>query len=255
MRSGLNVRGQPEAIVARDARLPRVHSGNHRDEIIVGTTNDADAIAVLISDLYWQIDQMRPRGVKNAAGNPYTPSYYKRGLQSAIDRGGLAVAHYVRGYLYKAPSEGYRKLEDADSLDLTCEALIADESKPYAHLFTATERKLARERLAHHFGAIEQRKAARNARIEKRRAQLPSDVGELTKLAATAADAEAAIAINLAIVERTPNDPVAHNRLGRAYEATGSTNKAIEAFGRALAVDPTNAVARARLRNLVRKPR
>jgi hypothetical protein len=99
--------------------------------------DDRDAIAALVSDLHWQIDQMRPRGTKDAAGNPYNPSYYKGGLQAAIDRGGLAVADYLRRYLSKPPSDGYRKLEDANSLDLACEALIADAGKSYAHSFSA----------------------------------------------------------------------------------------------------------------------
>lgn len=97
--------------------------------------DDHDATAALVSDLHWQIDQLQPRGIKDKAGNPYNPSYYKRGLTNAIDRGGLAVADYIQRYLYKAPSDGYRKLEEADSLDLACEALVADDSKPYAHLF------------------------------------------------------------------------------------------------------------------------
>src|SRR3954453_23506531 len=94
--------------------------------------NDRDAIAALVSDLHWQIDQLRPRGIKDNAGNPYNPSYYKRGLQNAIDRGGVAVADYVRRYLYKPPSDGYKKLQDADALELACEALVADADKPYA---------------------------------------------------------------------------------------------------------------------------
>src|SRR3954465_6859581 len=98
--------------------------------------NERDAIAALVSDLHWQIDQLRPRGIKDKAGNPYTPSYYKRGLGIAVERGGLAVVDYVKRYLYKPPSDGYKKLEDADSLDLTCESLVADEGKPYAYLFT-----------------------------------------------------------------------------------------------------------------------
>ena len=110
--------------------------------------NDHDAIAALVSDLHWQIDQLGPRGIKDKAGNPYNPSYYKRGLRNAIDRGDLAVADYVRRYLYKAASDGYRKLEDANSLDLACEALVADESKPYAQLFTETDRAAASRRLA-----------------------------------------------------------------------------------------------------------
>jgi hypothetical protein len=72
-----------------------------------GGMDDDEAIKALISDLHWQIDQLRPRGIKNAAGHPYNPSYYKRGLDNAIARGGLAVADYVRRYVYEPPSDGY----------------------------------------------------------------------------------------------------------------------------------------------------
>ncbi len=98
--------------------------------------DDRDAIEALVSDLHWQIDQLKPRGIKDRAGNPYNPSYYKRGLELAIERGGLAVADYVKRYVHGPPSDGFKKLEDADSLDLACEWLVADASKPYAHLFT-----------------------------------------------------------------------------------------------------------------------
>src|SRR4051794_23708245 len=77
----------------------------------------------------------------------------------------LAVAEYVRGYLYTPPSDGYKKLEDADSLDLACETLVADEAKPYAYLFSAQDRAAARARLAPHVEAIEARKAEDRARI------------------------------------------------------------------------------------------
>ena len=133
--------------------------------------NEQAAVEVLISDLHWQIDQLRPRGIKNNAGQPYYPSYYIRGLNNAVDRGGLAVVEYVRRYLYKPPSDGYRRLEDADSLDLTCESLVADEDKPYTHLFTDEDRSAARERLAPHIKAIEERNAARRARIDAQRAK------------------------------------------------------------------------------------
>src|SRR3954447_6740241 len=123
------------------------------------------AIDALVSDLYWQIDQLKPRGIKNNVGQPYNPSYYKRGLQNAIDRGGLAVAEYVRGYLYKPPSDGYKKLEDVDSLDLACETLVADETKPYAYLFSAADRQAARARLAPHVEAIAGREAEEGERI------------------------------------------------------------------------------------------
>jgi hypothetical protein len=49
-----------------------------------------ESVDALISDLHWQIDQLIPRAIKNRAGHPYNPSYYKRGLQHAIDRGYVA---------------------------------------------------------------------------------------------------------------------------------------------------------------------
>ena len=134
--------------------------------------DDDDAVAALVSDLHWQIDQMKPRGIKDAAANPYNPSYYKRGLDNAIERGPLDVVEYVRRFVYKPASDGYKKLEDADSLDLACEALVADDSKPYAHLFTDADRTAARDRLAPHAEAIEARKAERRARIDGARAEI-----------------------------------------------------------------------------------
>jgi hypothetical protein len=140
------------------------------------------AVEALISDLHWQIDQMKPRGIKDAAGNPYNPSYYKRGLREAADRGDTAVVEYVRRFLRKPPSDGYRKLEEADSLDLACEALVADPGKSYADLFSDEDRSGALERLAPHQAAITARHAERRARIDAARAELkrtglpPSDL-------------------------------------------------------------------------------
>ena len=176
-------------------------------------------------------------------------------MRNAIDRGDLAVAEYVRGYLYKAPNDGYRKLEDADSLDLACEALVVDESKPYAHLFTETDRAAARKRLARHIDAIAKRKAATSARIEARRSELPDDVAQLREQAAHTTQPEDAIAVNTAILRHAPDDSVAMNRLGRAYEAIGSIAQAKETFQRAVEVDPGNTIAVGRLRDLVRSQR
>ena len=217
--------------------------------------DDRDAIDALVSDLHWQIDQLGPRGIKNNAGNPYNPSYYKRGLQNAIDRGGLAVADYVRRFLYKPPSDGYQKLEDAEALDLACEALVADTDKPYAHLFTDADRAAAQARLAPHQDAIARRKAASAARIEQRHAQLPDDIDELRSLAARASDHEESIAVNRAILNKAPTDVTAMNRLGRAYEGKRALDQAREMFERVLSIDPSNAIAQRRLHDLNRKGR
>lgn len=217
--------------------------------------DDRDATAALVSDLHWQLDQLGPRGITDKAGNPYNPAYYKRGLQNAIDRGERAVAEFIRRYLYKAPSDGYRKLADADSLDLACEALVADDSKSYAHLFTEEDRAAARKRLAPHVEAIENRKAATSARIDARRSELPDDIEELREHAGEATQPEDAIAINTAILLHVPDDTVAMNRLGRAYEAIGSIAQAKQTFQQAIDVDPDNTIAIGRLRDLVRNQR
>jgi tetratricopeptide (TPR) repeat protein len=217
--------------------------------------DDREAIAALVSDLHWQIDQMRPRGIKDAAGNPYNSSYYKRGLQAAMDRGGMAVADYLRRYLSKPPSDGYRKLEDANSLDLACEALIADPGKPYAHMFTDAERAAARARLAHHLAAIERRKAAREQRIAARRSELPFQVDELRRLSGVAMDDEEAIAINSAILALDATDVVALIRLGRAYASLGRVEDAKQTFSHVLQIDPGNTIADRRLRDLDREHR
>ncbi len=196
---------------------------------------------------------MGPRGIRNSAGNPYNPSYYKRGLSNAVERGKDAVVEYVQGYLYKPPSGGYKKLEAADALDLACEALVADEDKPYAHLFTDADRQAARDRLSPHIQAIDDRKAARRTRIETRRAELPADVTELRALAGDVPGSEDAIAINLGILERTPDDVVALNRLGRAYETLGLFDTACETFEKVLAIDPENGIAKRRLRDVERR--
>ena len=137
---------------------------------------DKDAVEALIRDLHWQIDQMKPRGIKNSAGHAYVPSYYKRGLADAIERG--EVVEFVRGYLYKSPSGGYKKLEEAASLDLACERLVMDESTLYASLFTDADRAAARERLAPHIEAIETRRDEKRERVIAKRNALRAERGQ-----------------------------------------------------------------------------
>ena len=59
-----------------------------------------------------------------------------------------------------------------------------------------------------------------------------------------------AIAINKSIIEDFPNDVDAYNRLGRAYMELGEYAQSREAYGRALELDPYNAIAQKNLRRL-----
>jgi hypothetical protein len=133
---------------------------------------DEQAIKTLITDLHWQIDQLGPRGVKNSAGNPFVPAQFKRRLEDAIDAGGDAVVEVVRGVVHKAPNQGFKRLEAAGSLDLACEALVADADKPYAHLFSDEDRDAATKRLAPYAEQIAARTAEQRRRMEAARAKL-----------------------------------------------------------------------------------
>jgi tetratricopeptide (TPR) repeat protein len=207
--------------------------------------DERPAIAALVSDLQRQIDQLRPRGIKDAAGNPYQAAYYKRGLKIATEEGGPAVVEYVRRYLYRAPSAGFMKLEAKNALDLACEALVADADKPYAHLFTDEDRAAAMKRMGPHLDAIANRKNP-TARIDA----LPDDLVALRRLADGDPAPEEAIAINSKILRLSPDEVVALIRLGRAHLDLHHDAEAIETFEKVLEVEPSNPIATTRLRNL-----
>ena len=61
---------------------------------------------------------------------------------------------------------------------------------------------------------------------------------------------EEAVAVNQSIVELFPTDIDANNRLGRAFMELGEFAKAKEAYGRALELDPNNAIAQKNLQRL-----
>jgi hypothetical protein len=136
----------------------------------------AAAVAALLSDVYWQLDQFKPRGIKREDGRPYRPNYFIRFLKEAEEKGPVAVRDYIRGYAHRRPSQAYQALEEADALDLSVEWLIADKTKSYAWLFTDEDRAAARERLATQEEAIRERKTAEEAEVrrleEERRARV-----------------------------------------------------------------------------------
>jgi len=59
-----------------------------------------------------------------------------------------------------------------------------------------------------------------------------------------------AVAANKSLLESFPNDVDAYNRLGRAYMELGEYSRAKEAYGRAIELDPYNAIAKKNLRRL-----
>ena len=136
--------------------------------------DDERAIKALITDLHWQIDQLGPRGIKNAAGNPFVPAQFCRRLAEAEAAGGDGVPDLVASVVRRPPSQGFKRLEAAGSLDLAPELLVADADRPYAHLFSDEDRALAGARIGPHAETIAARTAEHRARVDAAREKLRS---------------------------------------------------------------------------------
>ena len=78
-------------VLGQGRRLQPGLNGDPPERVTVDVMTDQEAINALVGDLQWQIDQMRERRIKNNAGHQYNPSFYKRGLEDAIEAGGNAV--------------------------------------------------------------------------------------------------------------------------------------------------------------------
>jgi hypothetical protein len=80
---------------------------------------------------------------------------------------------------------------------------------------------------------------------------------EVARRAALEARWDNAIEVNRQLLERTPRDANAHNRLGRAYLQSRDFTTAYEEYSAALRIDPANMIARRnlqRLEHLRRRP-
>jgi hypothetical protein len=81
----------------------------------------------------------------------YWPRRYNQALKRAI-RAERTVMFAEELVSTGEPSRGFFILQDAGRLDLTVEALIADESRPYHGILTATAVAAAQARLNEHAG-------------------------------------------------------------------------------------------------------
>lgn len=73
---------------------------------------------------------------------------------------------------------------------------------------------------------------------------------DLRRRATAATTAEEALDLNTEILAVDPDDGVAMNRLGRAYQDLGYIGEAIDVFSRAVAIDRNNTIAQRRLNDL-----
>ncbi len=93
-------------------------------------------------------------------------------------------------------------------------------------------------------------KQSMGANVAKTAASTKRQMIEDARTAALSGRWHEAISINQRILERSPKDAEAYNRLGRAFLALGRYTEAIEAYADALRADPANLIARRNLQRL-----
>jgi hypothetical protein len=121
-----------------------------QDLVVARASNEPlDALKVDLFDIYDGAGRNVTYTAESGKVRPYWPNRYLQALKRAIDVGDAEVIAFVtRLVLSDEPSRGFGYLADADRLDLTVEALVADPSKPYHHLFAADTIQAAVDRLA-----------------------------------------------------------------------------------------------------------
>ena len=81
----------------------------------------------------------------------YWPKRYLQALRRAVGEGDDELVEFVgRLVTSDEPSRGFGYLHDQERLDLTVEAIVADETAPYHDLFDEDVVRAARKRLAEH---------------------------------------------------------------------------------------------------------
>jgi len=116
-----------------------------------GASNPMEALKRALFDLYYLAGRNVTYVADSGERRAYWPNRYLQGYKRAVaDSDAEVLAYVVRMVLSDEPSRGFGYLKDADRLDLTVEALVADPSRVWHHLFDADVVRAARDRLATH---------------------------------------------------------------------------------------------------------
>src|ERR1035438_3296482 len=111
-------------------------------------------------------------------------------------------------------------------------------------MFNAEDRAAARGKLGWQQGQVDECRETIERSIAMQRSNLPEQLEDLRTLAREATGDEESIAINRSILKQSPQDIVAMNRLGRAYQAIGWIDQAKRTFQQVIGIDPSNQIAR-----------
>jgi HKD family nuclease len=98
----------------------------------------------LLADLYEIYEATVAKDMRTPSGNLYRPTRFLVGINRARD-GGDPFELVSR--LCRRQTKGFSTILNYDEPDLTVEALVLDEQKPYHELFTKKTKELAAERL------------------------------------------------------------------------------------------------------------
>jgi HKD family nuclease len=98
----------------------------------------------LLADLYAIYDATVEKNMITPAGRPYRPTRFLVGINRARDGGD---PFELVGRLCRQQTGGFNIILEYDEPDLTVEALVVDEEKPYHYLFTDKTKELAAARL------------------------------------------------------------------------------------------------------------
>lgn len=110
-----------------------------------------EALKRALFDLYYEAGRNVTYVTDAGERRAYWPNRYLQAYKRAVAAGDAEVlALVVRMVVSEQPSRGFFYLKEAGRLDCTVEALVADPTRPWHHLFDAEVIEAARERLEAH---------------------------------------------------------------------------------------------------------
>jgi hypothetical protein len=100
----------------------------------------------LLSDVVERLAALPTSGALNAGGKPYRAQRTERAVEARAGEP-VELLAYILKLAFQKTSETLTALVKADRLDLSIEALVVDESRVYAPLFSAEARAAAQAKL------------------------------------------------------------------------------------------------------------
>jgi HKD family nuclease len=122
-------------------QLQRLEAQLNARDVIISREADRRQLLHDLDDLY---EQTMAAALIQNNGRRYVPSRFKQGIERAR-AGGDPVLLVAR--ICRRQTEGFDVILGADRADLTVEALVVNQTKPYHDLFTERTRQLSAERL------------------------------------------------------------------------------------------------------------